>query len=103
MGKEQGNSPAWLVRPSSNQSIPNATIQKWSFQVAEVDTHGAWDNSNMRWTVPGGKGGMLVHVAGGLRFPYLDDQERSTRLNLENTDGTAQARGISFSMVCWPG
>ena len=96
---EGTNSPAWLVRPSSNQSIPNATHTKVSFQVAEVDTHGAWDNSNMRWTVPGGKGGMY-HVAGGLRFPYLDDQER-IHANWR-IDGTAQARGSHFQWYAGP-
>ena len=49
---EGTNSPAWLVRPTSNQEIPNATHTKVSFHVADVDTHGGWDNSNMRWTVP---------------------------------------------------
>jgi len=96
---EGTNSPAWLVRPTSTQSISHATHTKVNFHVADTDTHGAWDNTNMRWTVPSGKGGMY-HVAGGIRLPYLDDQDRM-HANWR-IDGTAQARGSHFQWYAGP-
>ena len=70
------NTPAFLIRLNSDQSIGSGSATKITFDVEEVDTDSAYDPStNNRFTVPSGKGGMY-HMVTGTRLPYLDDREK---------------------------
>jgi hypothetical protein len=53
-----GNSPAFSVLLSSNQSISDNTLTKVNFNSEQYDTNNAYDNSsNYRFTVPSSLGG----------------------------------------------
>lgn len=51
------NTPIFRARMSASQSVSNDTTTKLAFNQEEIDTDGAYDTSNYRFTVPTGKGG----------------------------------------------
>jgi len=54
------NYPAFAAKMSSNQNIANNTNQKLNFNNELIDTDGAYDTSNYRFTVPSGKAGKYM-------------------------------------------
>ena len=68
------NTPAFIARLSSDQSINSGSDTKITFDAEDVDTDGAFASN--KFTVPSGKGGMY-HMVTGTRFPYLDDREKA--------------------------
>jgi hypothetical protein len=54
-----GNTPAFSVRPSSDQNVDTAnTWYKVEWDTEDFDTDNAFDNTNDKFTVPTGKGGV---------------------------------------------
>ena len=68
------NTPAFIARLSSDQSINSGSDTKITFDAEDVDTDGAFASN--KFTVPSGKGG-VYHMVTGTRFPYLDDREKA--------------------------
>jgi len=90
------NTPAFLIRLNSDQSINSGSDTKIQFDAEEVDTDSAYDNSsNYRFTVPSGKGGMY-HLVTGTRVPYLDDQEKVILRFYINGSEAARGQTIDF-------
>ena len=67
------NTPAFIARLNSDQSISSGSATKITFDAEEVDTDSAFASN--KFTVPSGKGG-VYHTIAGTRFPYLDDREK---------------------------
>ena len=82
------NTPAFIARLSSDQTISNTTATKVTFDAEDIDTDGAFASN--KFTVPSGKGGMY-HLIAGTRMPYLDDNEKLEVYFYIN--GSAQSRG----------
>ena len=82
------NTPAFIARLSSDQTISNTTATKVTFDAEDIDTDGAFASN--KFTVPSGKGGMY-HLIAGTRMPYLDDNEKLEIYFYIN--GSAQSRG----------
>ena len=82
------NTPAFIARLSSDQTISNTTATKVTFDAEDIDTDGAFASN--KFTVPSGKGGM-DHLIAGTRMPYLDDNEKLEVYFYIN--GSAQSRG----------
>jgi hypothetical protein len=90
------NTPVFLVRRGSDQSINSGSDTKIQFDSEEIDTDSAYDNSsNYRFTVPSGKGGMYHFIAGS-RVPYLDDREKAIIRFYINGSETARGQQIQF-------
>jgi len=69
------NTPAFIARCTTAFSVSNNTWTKAQFNTEDLDTDNAYDNSNYRFTVPSGKGGMYVFVA-RVNVENIDDVER---------------------------
>ena len=90
------NTPAFLIRLNSDQSIGSGSATKITFDVEEVDTDSAYDPStNNRFTVPSGKGGMY-HMIAGSRVPYLDDREKAIIRFYINGSEASRGQQIQF-------
>jgi len=66
------NTPSFFVKLSSNQSIPNNTATKVTFDTEVFDTDSAFASN--KFTVPTGKGGKYF-IGYGLNCAGLDDTE----------------------------
>ena len=54
------NTPAFSVRLGSSQVVGNNSATKLAFNTEDLDTNGAYDVSNYRFTVPSGQAGTYV-------------------------------------------
>ena len=54
------NTPAFLVRLGSTQTVGNNSATKLAFDTEDLDTNNAYDTSNYRFTVPSGQAGTYV-------------------------------------------
>ena len=54
------NTPAFSVRLGSTQVVGNNSATKLAFNTEDLDTNGAYDVSNYRFTVPSGQAGTYV-------------------------------------------
>jgi hypothetical protein len=54
------NTPAFLVRLGSTQTVGNNSVTKLAFDTEDLDTNNAYDTSNYRFTVPSGQAGTYV-------------------------------------------
>ena len=54
------NTPAFSVRLGSTQVVGNNSTTKLAFNTEDLDTNGAYDVSNYRFTVPSGQAGTYV-------------------------------------------
>lgn len=56
--------PGWAAYPNVNQATPVSVNTKVVFDVEESDSHGAYDTTNSRFTVPSGWAGWYLISAG---------------------------------------
>ena len=57
-----GNTPIFSAHLDANQSLSNATSTKLTMTSESIDTDGAYDTTNSKFTVPSGKAGKyLIH------------------------------------------
>jgi hypothetical protein len=54
------NTPAFFMKKSANQSIPNNTVTVIGFDDVQYDTHSAFDTSNYRFVVPANQAGKYI-------------------------------------------
>ena len=87
------NTPAFIVRISSDQTISNGADRKIIFDAEDVDTDSAFASN--KFTVPSGKGG-VYHMIAGTRFPYLDDREKCILRFYINGSEAGRGQQIQF-------
>ena len=68
------NTPAFIARITSNQTLPTDTFAKVTWDTTDLDTDNAFDVSNNRFTVPSNKGGTyLLNTSLAFNLPTVSD------------------------------
>jgi|TARA_R100000030_G_scaffold62773_2_gene47536 hypothetical protein len=60
-----GNTPAFFVKLSGNQTINNDSVTTMAFNTEVYDSDSAFDTSTYRFTVPSGQAGKYIFTATG--------------------------------------
>jgi len=81
------NTPAFVVRKSTNQSISDNVVTKLTFDVEDVDTDNAFASN--KFTVPSGKAGLYKFDA-FVRLDANNNSDAGTAILYLYKNGTAQ-------------
>ena len=94
------NTPAWHVYRSATQTIADDTTTKVEYNLENIDTDSAYDNStNYRFTVPSGEGGnYFVYATGNMYGTSLTEINLIIKLNGSNIRSMqASLSGASYA------
>lgn len=94
------NTPAWHVYRSASQTIADDTTTKVEYNLENIDTDSAYDNStNYRFTVPSGEGGnYFVYATGNMYGTSLTEINLIIKLNGSNIRSMqASLSGASYA------